>query len=81
MNDANQKTYELSALEFINQFGWEAATSLAESVGTNRPYFSQIAYGHRRPSYELAKSLVAASGNKLSLTKLMEKSIKNPVRT
>lgn len=30
-------------------------------AGTNWPYFSQIAYGHRRPSVDLAGELVVAS--------------------
>lgn len=62
----------LSALEYLNRFGWKATEALAIDAGTNRSYFSQIAYGHRRPSYELAQLLVEKSGNVLSLLKLLE---------
>lgn len=40
-------------------------------AGTKISYFEQIAYGHRRPSYELAKKLSAASGEAMSVDELM----------
>ncbi len=65
-------TEGMSALEYLNRFGWQATEALAKAAGTNRSYFSQIAYGHRRPSYELAQVLVEKSDNLLSLVKLLE---------
>jgi hypothetical protein len=46
---------------FLAKHGQAVATSIAEAAGTNWPYFKQIAYGHRRPSVELANALVVAS--------------------
>lgn len=46
---------------FLGRHGKVVATVVAENAGTNWPYFSQIAYGHRRPSVELADKLVKAS--------------------
>ena len=50
----------------------EKRKRVAIAAGTNRNYFSQIAHGHRRPSYELAQLLVEKSENVLSLVKLLE---------
>lgn len=72
MEDDTRLTEGLSALEYLNCFGWKATEAVAIEAGTNRSYFSQIAYGHRRPSYELAQLLVEKSGNVLSLVKLLE---------
>lgn len=46
---------------FLGRHGKVVSTVVAERAGTNWPYFSQIAYGHRRPSVELAERLVKAS--------------------
>lgn len=51
----------MDAKAFLETHGKEVAERVAKRAGTNWPYFSQIAYGHRRPSPELAKGLVAAS--------------------
>ena len=51
----------MDALAFLEKHGKEVATEVAEAAGTNWQYFSQIAYGHRRPSVDLAHKLVNAS--------------------
>lgn len=51
----------MDALSFLEKHGKEKATKVAEAAGTNYPYFNQIAYGHRRPSVDLAVELVAQS--------------------
>lgn len=50
----------MDALEFLSRHGKTVAEAVAKDAGTNFAYFSQIAYGHRRPSVDLAKRLVAA---------------------
>jgi fibrillarin-like rRNA methylase len=51
----------MDALTFLKKHGRQTAANVAVSAGTNMAYFSQIAYGHRRASVELAHRLVAAS--------------------
>lgn len=51
----------MDALDFLNRHGRAVAEQVAKDAGTNFAYFSQIAYGHRRPSVDLAKRLVLAS--------------------
>lgn len=51
----------MNALSFLEKHGKEIATAVAAKAGTNWAYFSQLASGHRRPSVDLAKKLVAAS--------------------
>mgnify|MGYP005667932333 FL=1 len=63
----------MNAKEFLEKFGREEAERVATSSGTNYAYFSQLAYGHRRPSVDLAERLVAASEGRLDFTKLLLK--------
>lgn len=51
----------MDAFAFLEKHGKHVTTTVAEMAGTNWAYFSQIAYGHRRPSVDLAEKLVAAS--------------------
>lgn len=51
----------MDALAFLEKHGKEVAERVAVAAGTNYAYFSQIAYGHRRPSPDLARELVDAS--------------------
>lgn len=51
----------MDARSFLEKHGKELAERVARRAGTNYPYFSQIAYGHRRPSPDLARELVNAS--------------------
>jgi hypothetical protein len=48
--------------KFLEKHGKPVAERVAKAAGTNYAYFSQIAYGHRRPSPDLALRLVKASG-------------------
>ncbi len=56
----------MDALKFLNRHGKAIAEAVALGAGTNFAYFSQIAYGHRRPSVDLAKRLVDASASVVS---------------
>ena len=47
--------------DFYIATGRELCTQIAEKAGTSIDYFSQIAYGHRRASVDLAHALVAAA--------------------
>lgn len=67
----NDPVEELGPLEFLERYGKEETERISEGAGTNYAYFSQIAYGHRRPSVELAEKLVEQSGNRLSFEKLL----------
>jgi len=60
----------MDALTFLKKVGKSGAEKVARDAGSNYVYFSQIAYGHRRPSPELARRLVDASGGELSLSEL-----------
>lgn len=51
----------MDALAFLEKHGKDVAEQVAEAAGTKYVYFSQIAYGHRRPSVDLAHQLVSAS--------------------
>jgi hypothetical protein len=55
----------MEPLNFIEKHGKELAEKVAKAAGTNWAYFSQIAYGHRRPSVELAERLVAESAKEV----------------
>lgn len=51
----------MDARAFLEKHGKETAERIAKRAGTNYPYFSQIAYGHRRPSVDLARELVKST--------------------
>lgn len=61
----------MNAREFLDEFGSSAAERVAVAAGTNLPYFEQLACGARRPSFELAERLVAASDGKLDVLALL----------
>ena len=65
----------MDAKSFIDTFGREEAKRVAEDAGTSYPYFSQIAYGHRRPSVDLANRLVDSSGGRLDFVSLLQKPV------
>lgn len=58
----------MDAKAFLDKHGREIAERVAKRAGTNWPYFSQIAYGHRRPSPHLARQLVEASAKEFPRT-------------
>lgn len=51
----------MDALTFLERHGKPVCVAVAKRAGTKWEYFSQIAYGHRRPSVDLAHALVKAS--------------------
>ncbi len=69
----------MNAFEFLKRHGKATAEAVAIAAGTNWAYFSQLAYGHRRPSLAMAERLVAASegvfaeaGDRLDLLSLLK---------
>ena len=50
----------MNAKQYLDHHGKKKAEKLCKKVGTSYAYFSQIAYGHRRPSVEMAKRLAEA---------------------
>jgi len=61
----------MNAKQFLDEFGKVEAERIAIKAGTNWAYFSQIAYGHRRPSAKLAKAMVEASGGRMDFEALL----------
>ena len=55
---------------YLQQYGYPAATVLAQRAGTRLIYLKQIAWGLRRPSAELALRLEHASGGLLAAYEL-----------
>lgn len=57
--------------DFISKFGREELEVIALAAGTTLIYLAdQVANGHRKPSPELAKKLVAVSNGRLTLPDL-----------
>lgn len=56
---------------YLDKYGRDKAREIAEAAGTNLAYFEQLACGFRRPSYELAERLCAASQGELDTPSLM----------
>ena len=61
----------MNAREFLDEFGTKEAEKVATRAGTNLAYFAQLACGARRPSFDMAERLVAASEGKLDVLALM----------
>jgi len=51
---------------FIESAGIEEAKRVSVAAGSSYPYFSQIAYGHRRASPGLAERLAAESAGRMT---------------
>ena len=62
----------MNAKDFLDLYGKEKATEVAEKAGTNYRYFYQMSRGTRRPSVELAQRLITASDNKLDFVSLLK---------
>lgn len=61
----------MDAKTFLETYGKDECERVAIAAGTNYAYFSQIAYGHRKPSAKLAKAMVEASGGRLGFEQLL----------
>lgn len=61
----------MDARTFLDTHGEERCKRVAAAAGTKIGYFKQIAYGHRRPSPELAQKLVKSSGGELDFMSLL----------
>lgn len=75
--DAIVTPEDLSAREFLDKYGADEADRVCRAAGTNLPYFRQVAGGFRRPSVDLAEKLVAESGGRMGLLRLLQ--YKRPV--
>lgn len=66
----------LTAQQFYEKVGSEAANLVVVAAKTTKQYFGHIRAGRKAPSWELAKSLQAAgveiTGEKMGLFELME---------
>lgn len=61
----------MDARTFLDTHGEERCRQVAEAAGSKLGYFKQIAYGHRRPSPDLAERLVESSGGELDFISLL----------
>lgn len=61
----------MTAYEFLQRYGKPRAEVVAKRAKTKYVYFSHLAYGHRRPSPEMAERLVKASDGELTLIELL----------
>lgn len=62
----------MNAKQFLDAYGKEEAERVALAAKSNYAYFSQLAYGHRRPSVRLAERLVEASDDRLDFVSLLK---------
>lgn len=51
----------MKAMEYWNTVGSEKVISVCEQAGTGYEYFKHIAHGRKKPSFQLASRLSAAS--------------------
>lgn len=56
--------------QYLSELTPEQRQDLAERAGTSPAYLVQLAGAHRKPSPAMARALVEASNNKLSLENL-----------
>lgn len=62
----------MDARAYLDKHGRVKSAEVAQAAGTNLAYFEQLACGFRRPSYELAQELVAASDGEMDVDSLMQ---------
>lgn len=62
----------MDAKTFLDTHGEDRSRQVAEGAGTKLGYFKQIAYGHRRPSPDLAERLVTSSEGELDFVSLLK---------
>ena len=63
----------MNANEFYVKFGREECARIAQEAGTTIEYFEQLIYGQRRPSFDLAEKLCAASSGRMDTLSLMRR--------
>lgn len=66
----------MDAMTYWRQFGIAHVHKICAAAGTTYDYWKLIAYGHKRPSVDLAHRLVEQSGGKLEFTQLLPPSTK-----
>jgi hypothetical protein len=62
----------MDALDYLKKYGRGRAEKVSVDAGTTMAYFEQLAYGFRRPSYDLAERLVKASEGEMDTPSLMQ---------
>lgn len=53
--------------QYIDKFGMESASKLADKTGTKVSYLKHIAWGLRKPGVKLIEQLIQASERKLTI--------------
>lgn len=61
----------MNAIDFMRNYGQAETERVAKAAGTTLAYFRQIAYGHRRPSPDLAERLEIASEFRIDFRSLL----------
>lgn len=61
----------MDAMEWWKLVGTQKAREAVESAGTSWDYFQHIAHRRKRPGPDLARRLIAASENKMTLEELL----------
>lgn len=61
----------MNAKHFIDTYGKDESTRIAQQAGTTFEYFRHIAYGNRSASPKLARKLVEASEHRLTFDLLI----------
>lgn len=62
---------DLSPRDWLHKCGTVEGRRVAEDAATSYEHLKHIVHGRRRPSVDLARRLVLASGGGMSLTKLL----------
>lgn len=65
----------MDLFEYRENFGTEGIKALATKAGTGAKYLEHLVLYRKRPSTDLAHRLIAASGGKLTLGKIMLSSV------
>lgn len=60
----------VNAREYHDTHDKAAIEEMCAAAGTNYAYWRQIAYGHRKPSWQMAQRLAKASGGQLTVREL-----------
>lgn len=61
----------MTPFEYMKSRTEAEVRAICSVAKTKFSYFEQIAYGHRRPSFELAERLADASGGAMSVIELL----------
>jgi hypothetical protein len=62
---------KMDLMQYWKENGKAGAEAMCQAVGTSYEYFKHICNKRKRPSVDLARKMVAFSGDKLSLNELL----------